>query len=71
VYRHWSDEITEINGAVHGSWFSAWALAVDISIVAAAVIASLAAPFVVRRGGARAARGGGDNEARQARSLSE
>jgi hypothetical protein len=38
IYSHSSDEIPEINGVVHGPWFSAKALAADILICLAVVM---------------------------------
>jgi hypothetical protein len=43
TYRHWSDEIPEINGVVYGPGFSARGLAADFAI---GLLAVLAAPAV-------------------------
>ena len=48
VYRHWSDEIPEINGVVYGPWFSGKPLAADVGIGLAAVVASFGASLVFR-----------------------
>lgn len=54
VYRHWSDAISDMNGVAYGPWFSARALAADIGIGLATVIATVAASVRRGRGGAHA-----------------
>ena len=49
VYRHFSDEIPEINGVVYGPWFSANALAADVGVCLAAVLASVGASLFLGR----------------------
>ena len=55
VYRHFSDEIPELNGVVHGPWFSGRALAADIVICLAVVLVAYGVSFVIGRRRVRAA----------------
>lgn len=49
VYRSWSDEIPDFNGAVSGARFSKGALAADVLLGLALVAASFAASSVLLR----------------------